>query len=156
MESRTKPCMPADGWKNNCMYWTEIFFILFILFCKGIYWFYYLGQVKSVDSVSLSQSLVNSQHYNRLCSAVKRQIKENTFTLYSAIRAGSQLLLRMTNSRRKSRKRMMVTAVDSQCLCQLHTHNQIQTHTPFPSDGCVASVCCSLICTLYQCNQLWE
>lgn len=31
---------------------------------------------------------------------------------------------------------MVVTAVDSQHLCQAHTHEQQQTH-PFPTDGCV-------------------
>lgn len=50
------------------MYWTEIFFILFILFYKGIYWFYSLGQENSLLSIFVSPDYLTRPQQQ--CSAV--------------------------------------------------------------------------------------
>lgn len=51
------------------MYWTEIFFILFILFYKGIYWFYELGQENSLLSIFVSPDYL-ARPQQQQCSAV--------------------------------------------------------------------------------------
>lgn len=73
-----------------------------------------MGRVKSLDSVSLSQSLVKSQ-----CNKQASQKNKYIFTLYSALRAGSD---------DGDGSNVCTPSVSVRLTHMNNTH----THTPFP------------------------
>lgn len=159
MESHEKPCMLWDGLRERKTVCIEQKYFLFYLFyfIKGIYWFLLVGASK-VSWLSSSQSPVKSQRYNKLRFAEHSRlwIISSPCTVYRELGVHCSV---WTADRRVRRK--IVAAVDSLHLLSVLHINNARTHTHiytihFPLMDVSASVCCSLICTLYQCNQLWE
>lgn len=91
-----------------------------------------MGQVKSLDSVSLSRPPVKLTTLQRAPLCRKQQIKEYIFTLYSALRAGSLLLSEEEEEEEDGSSGGLPAPLSSS-----HINNNKRTHTPFPIDGCV-------------------